>query len=434
MSPLRSPTLRRILIAYTVNRLGTWLALVALMLAVYDNTHSAFAVAALLFSWQALPAFAVPAVVARVEASRRRRELTGLYLFEAAAIGTLAVLLSHFWLPAVLLIVALDGTAALAASALLRSEVARVARREAQLASQPDPQLAGIEEAPGADQAVEEAERGANAALNVAFATTIVIGPLIGGALVASDGAPTALLVDVGSFLICGALLVGLHPHVEEIAGGSVQARLRAAWRHINEAPTLRALLAVEAVALLFLESGGPIEVAYVKSTLHAGDRGLGVLLAAWGGGAVLGGLLFARLLGRSLTTMLGLGTLAVGIAYVGFALAPSLTVACLAAALGGVGQSLQWPSLISLVQRLTPPRLLGRLMAAVESLGAVCLAIGLVLGGALVALSTPRVAFAIVGLGAVATTGALVHVADGRADAQRDAEEPHRKAETRVG
>ena len=36
----------------------------------------------------------------------------------------LALLLWHFWLPAALLLVALDGTAALAASALLRSEAA----------------------------------------------------------------------------------------------------------------------------------------------------------------------------------------------------------------------------------------------------------------------------------------------------------------------
>ena len=70
----------------------------------------------MLFAWQALPAFIVPAVVARVEASARRRELSGLYFFEAVATGVLVVLLSHFWLPAVLLVVALDGTASLTAS------------------------------------------------------------------------------------------------------------------------------------------------------------------------------------------------------------------------------------------------------------------------------------------------------------------------------
>ncbi len=68
--------------------------------------------------------------MARVEASTRRSELSGLYFFEAVVTAALAVLLWHFWLPAVLLLAALDGTAALAASALLRAEVARAAREE----------------------------------------------------------------------------------------------------------------------------------------------------------------------------------------------------------------------------------------------------------------------------------------------------------------
>ena len=67
-SPLRS-RLRRILAAYTVNRLGTWFGLVALLVAVFDHTHSALAVAALLFAGQALPAFLV---------ARRRRPRRGL--------------------------------------------------------------------------------------------------------------------------------------------------------------------------------------------------------------------------------------------------------------------------------------------------------------------------------------------------------------------
>ncbi len=412
-SPLRSPRLRRILVAYTVNRLGTWFGLVALSLAVFDHTHSALAVAALLFAGQALPAFVVPAIVARVEASRRRRELSALYLFEALVTAALAVLLWHFSLPAVLVLVALDGTAALAASALLRSELARTARAEAeQDSSARGAQLGDGDRAgqPGGDFA-EEAERQANAALNVAFSITFVLGPAIGGAVVATAGASAALFIDVGSFVICGALLLDLHPHVEEAGSDSVRARLRAAWRHINQAPSLRALFMVEAIALVFFESGGPIEVAYAKATLHAGDRGYGLLLSTWGAGAVLGSIVFARLIKRSLAVLLRAGTLAIGGAYIGFAGAPTLALACLAALLGGIGNGLQWPSMISTVQRVTPQGLQGRMMGALESLGALCLAIGLPLGGVLVGLSSPRVAFLVVGTGAVLTTAALLRV-----------------------
>jgi MFS family permease len=237
---------------------------------------------------------------------------------------------------------------------------------------------------------------------------------VIGGLLVAATSASTALFVDVGSFLLCGALLLDLHPHVEEAGGDSVRIRLLAAWRHINEAPSLRGLLAAETVALVFFETGPPIEVTYVEGTLHAGDHGLGVLLTAWGAGAVLGSVVFARFVRRPLGPMLGAGTVAIGLAYVGFAAAPSLALACVAAVLGGIGNGLQMPSLISIVQRLTPRNLQGRMMGAAESLGAVCRAIGLPLGGVLVAVSTPRIAFLVVGLGAVATTGALLRSSRG--------------------
>jgi hypothetical protein len=52
-----------------------------------------------------------------------------------------------------------------------------------------------------------------------------------------------------------------------------------------------------------------------------------------------------------------------------------------------------------------------GRLMGAVESLGALCLAIGLPLGGALVALGSTRFAFLVIGVGTAATTLAFVRL-----------------------
>ena len=87
----------------------------------------------------------------------------------------------------------------------------------------------------------------------------------------------------------------------------------------------LRAPLLAEALALVFIESGAPIEVTYVKSTLGAGDRGVGLLLTMWGAGAVVGSLIFARLMRSPLRILLGAGTLAIGLAYLGLAAPPSL-------------------------------------------------------------------------------------------------------------
>jgi MFS family permease len=413
-SVLRSPLLRRIVTAYTVNRLGRWVGTVALSLAVFDHTHSAVAVAATLVASQVLPAFAVPAVVARVEASRRRRELSSLYAFEAVLWVLLGVLLWHFWLPLILLLVALDGTAALAASALLRSETARAARTEAPVGMDAD-----------------AAEQKANAAINVGFSASFVAGPALGGLLAAGAGAASALFIDGGLLILCGALVLDLHPHVEEAAGESVRARLQATWRHINAVRALRALLLAQALAFVFFEAAAPIEVVLVKVTLHGGDGDYGLLVTAWGVGVVLGSIMFARWRG-SLRVVITAGTLAVGLAYLGFAVAPSVAVAVGPAVLGGIGNGLQWAPLISAVQRLTPAPLRGRVMGALESIGALFPAIGLAMGGLIVAASSARVGFFVIGGGGVLVTVLFARVRtevapseiEGQLEASVDAEQ----------
>ena len=110
---------------------------------------------------------------------------------------------------------------------------------------------------------------------------------------------------------------------------------------------------------------------------------------------------------------------------------------ACLAAFVGGVGNGLDLPSLISLVQRLSPQHLHGRMMGATESLGALSLALGLPLGGALVALSSPRIAFLALGVATLITTAAVARLAlsllepagEGGTDAALPASQPIRPA-----
>jgi predicted MFS family arabinose efflux permease len=219
------------------------------------------------------------------------------------------------------------------------------------------------------------------------------------------------LAIDAATFLLCGGLLVDLRPHVEETEGDSVQARLRAALEHLGEVPVLRKVLIVEAIALIFFEAAAPVELPYVKVSLHGGNPDYGLLMSAWGAGVVFGSIFFARAARRPLAGMLALGALAVGGAYVGFAAAPSVALACAAAVVGGFGQGVQWASLISAVQLLTPPDLQGRMMGAVESIGAITPPFGLLLGGGIAALTSPRWAMLAVGIGAVITTPAFARL-----------------------
>lgn len=401
----KSPRLRRILLAYTVNELGTWFGYVALALGVYDNTHSAIATAGLFVARGLLPALFAPVLVARVERSARRGRLAILYLVEALLTIALAALLWKFWLAGVLVLVTVDGIVAVGATALVRAAAARAAAEEVR--EQGGDALRGD----ALREAIDAAQREAGAALNFAFMGALALAPALGGALVHAIGGPSALLIDAFTFVICAGLLASLRTHVEEVSGDSIRDRLLAAIVHVRTVPGLRALFTTEAVAIVVFASVEPVEVLYAKSTLHAGDLGFGLLLGSWGAGAALGAVVFARAVRRPLWPMLVGGTLLVGLAYLGFAAAPSLGLACAAAVIGGVGNGIQWPSLISAVQQLTPSELHGRLMSAVGSLNALCPAIGFALGGTIAAVSSPRVAMGVAGGVASLATFAFVRL-----------------------
>ncbi len=109
-----------------------------------------------------------------------------------------------------------------------------------------------------------------------------------------------------------------------------MRARLLAAWEHVREVPRAARAAADAGGGARLLRSVEPVEVLYAKATLRAGDVGYGVLLASWGVGMVLGSIVFARavraLAGADADVV---GTLAVGLAYLGFAAAPTLALAC---------------------------------------------------------------------------------------------------------
>jgi MFS family permease len=218
-------------------------------------------------------------------------------------------------------------------------------------------------------------------------------------------------LIDLCSFVICGALLIDLRPYVEDAESESVRARIKGAWSYIASARTLRLLLITQAVAFVFFEFSPPIEVAYAKVSLHAGDEGYGVLLGVWGLGVALGSAVFARSIERSLRVLLSASTFAVGFAYLGWWLAPSIALASAVGFVGGIGNGVQWAALISAVQRLTPEELQGRLMSAVEALGAIFPAFGYVLGSAIASATTPRVALLVAGIGVTLATIAFLRI-----------------------
>jgi MFS family permease len=84
---------------------------------------------------------------------------------------------------------------------------------------------------------------------------------------------------------------------------------------------------------------------------------------------------------------------------------APSLALVYPAQLVGGTGNGFDVAAQTTLVQRRTPPSMLGRMSGAFNSAIAVGFLVAYLGGGALVDATSPRTAFA---LAAVGTTGAI--------------------------
>ncbi len=386
--PLKKPQFRRLATSYGVNELGDWMGIVALSVLVFDRTGSALATAALFLGTRFLPALVAPILVAKVEQPPPRFALPVVYCGEAAAFGALALLAGDdFFLPGVVALAAIDGALALTGRALTRAVVAALLEPSGEL-------------------------RSGNAVLNVAFTGSAALGPGIAGLIVAGFGVQTALLLDAASFYAIAWILLTAGPLPQaEPDPGRVRERLRAGISYIREKATLRRLLVGQGAAFVFFAAVIPIEVIYSKETLGAGDSGYGLLLASWGVGMVLGGIVFARARRAPLPLLLFFSTVAVGVGYLGLAAAPTLALACCASVVGGAGNGVQWVSAISAVQELTAASMQARVMSVLESIGAAMPGVGYLLGGLIAAATTPRTTFLVAGLGvlAIAALAAMI-------------------------
>jgi MFS family permease len=390
-APLRRPLFRRLATTYAINELGDWMGIVALSVLVYEATNSPLATAGLFLGTRFLPAFLAPLLVTRIEKPPPRFVLPLIYCGETAAFGALALLASHFSLPAVIALATIDGMLALAGRALTRSVIATLLQPTGEL-------------------------RAGNAVLNVSFTAGAALGPGLAGLAVAGLGVETALFLNAASFYVVAWILVtaGSIPRAEPEEGGT-RARVRAGFEYLRDNIVLRRLLFAQGAAFVFFSAVIPVEVIYAKETLGTSDTGYGVMLASWGVGMLLGSLIFARARRAPLILLLALSTLAIGAGYLGLAAAPSLAVACIASVVGGTGNGVQWVSAISAVQELTETGMQARVMAVLESIGAAMPGVGFALGGLIAAIAAPRTTFLVAGLGVLAIVALLAPTLGGK-------------------
>lgn len=318
---LRQPLFRRLLAALAISQAGNWLYNVALLALVFERTHSA--------TWIAVTTAArvLPIVVCGplggVMADRwdRRRVLIVSDVVQAGAMAALA------------------GVAVLG----LPIAVAPVLAALATAASSPYPSCV----AATTPRLVDAAQlASANAARSAVSSACIVVGPAVGGLLLAVASPSVAFALNAVTFAL-SALIVASMPAGELFrpAAGSDAGRRPHLFNDL--AAGLRALRGSR-VALRLVGADISCSVVYgaqtvlfllVARSLGFGATGYGWLLAGCGVGGVLGTALAPRLAraGRSRPVLAG-ALLAVAAPLAVLALTSALAVAVVLAAVGGVG------------------------------------------------------------------------------------------------
>jgi MFS family permease len=211
----------------------------------------------------------------------------------------------------------------------------------------------------------------ANALVSATFNGAVMVGPVIGGVLVARLGFAPAIFINGVSFLASAAMVtrVMLPPSPPNDERWNPVVELREGLRYMSRTPLVRAAIVVMGLVMLGAAIKSPVEPLFVLRVLHGEPATLGFLGGAWGIGMVLGSMLAptaARAWARE--QLLWAGVAAVGIAVVAASQVESLTPVLVLWLIAGMGNALGTVCYESLLQERTPDAVRGRVLAASEA------------------------------------------------------------------
>jgi MFS family permease len=252
----------------------------------------------------------------------------------------------------------------------------------------------------------------ANAIISGTFSTSIMVGPALGGLLVASIGIDAAFLADAVTYLISAILLSTVplpHPRRESEEEEGFVRDLRSGFGYLLGARVPLAIVIGAFLTILTINATVPAEVFLAKETFGAGDAGYGLLVSLWGGGMVLGSAMMA-VLGNRINLMLFyfLSIFVGASALVGTGLAPAFVLALGALTVEGAATGIDNVATDTILQKRVPEAFLGRVFSIRFLCYSAGEALAYPLGGLLVDSVGPRSMYVLAGI-ATAAAGLLV-------------------------
>lgn len=249
----------------------------------------------------------------------------------------------------------------------------------------------------------------ANGALQTVKQGLRLFAPLLGAGLYTAFGGGALAALGILGFTIAAVIIATLKVS-ETPPQRSEQhwvAEVTAGVRHLFGQPGLRLTVLGTALAIIVFGVGESVLFAYNDQGLHRPAAFLGVIVSVQGIGGLLGGLTAAAVikrLGEVGTVGLGLGLFVPF--YLGGAVAPSLWVVFPTVVLAGFGLPYLIVAFQTLMQRVTPGELMGRVSSAADALISGPQALSLGVGAVLVGLIDYRVL--LLGMSILLTIAAL--------------------------
>jgi hypothetical protein len=279
----------------------------------------------------------------------------------------------------------------------------------------------------------------ANVVTSTIDSAGMFIGPAVGGLLLAATDTSTVFALDAVTFVWSAALVLGVragspadvgdeeHEEHEAAEAAGFWHELTAGVRAINADVRLRVLIGLFGAQTLVSGLITVLIVVMGLELLDMGESGVGALNAAIGVGGLLGSVAAFVLVGRGrLASDFALGLLAWGapIALIAVVVEPPVALAMLAVV--GIGNTLVDVAGLTLLQRVVPDQVLGRVLGALESVFVATFGIGAVLAPVLINVAGVR--------GALVVTGCILPVCTALAwpllrRLDREAIEPERVA-----
>jgi len=230
----------------------------------------------------------------------------------------------------------------------------------------------------------DEELRQANALFGSSWGASVFIGSAIGGLFAATFGRTATFAADIGTFVLCAALISLIKVPLQERKTHSVRepvrpiADMREAFHYAKENNVIFALMASKTTQAVGAGAVSQLAVLAIDA-FNTGDGGSGLLLAARGFGAAIGPFVFMRFARNNMPRLLllcGVGGVMWSIFYLCASASPSLWLAAISIGVAHIGGGAIWTMASYGLQTSTEDHIRGRVLAG--DMGFAMLATGL--------------------------------------------------------